>query len=155
MLAAVTLIVSNCSKSSGYPRTLFHDPLTHGDWKLLRSDTTLYDSAYNVTGHHSADVSTCAQQKHMIFLRNQEWERYVGCARPSDIMPGGTWAVDGNFLVMYPLSSPRGQPSYKGIDSIELCNWDSLVVFERVRPYDIYSSFLYNVPATVHSWWGH
>jgi hypothetical protein len=160
ILVAVMLIVSNCSKSSGMRLTLFHDPLTHGEWKLLRSDTTLYDSAYNVTGHHSADLSSCDRQRHLILLRNGDFEGYVGCVRPSNLQAGGYWTGGGDwgggsYLDMYEFSSPRSGPVYAGIDSIELCNWDSLVVFERVSPHDFYSSFYSPIPVTVQSWWGH
>src|SRR5579872_617129 len=119
ILVAVMLIVSNCSKSSGFRLTLFHDPLTHGEWKLLRSDTTLYDSAYHVTGHRSADVSICDQQRHLILLRNGDFERYTGCEKPSNLQVGGYWEGGSDFgsdsyLDLYLPSSPRSGPVYAG-----------------------------------------
>ena len=151
MLVAIVLIVSNCSKSSGNHPT----PLTNGDWKLLRSDTTLYDSAYHVTGLHSADVSGCDHQRHLILLQNGNFEGYAGCAKPSNLQPAGTWTNDNPYLIMYLSSDPRSGPIIVGTDSIEVCNWDSLVLFQRVSPHEPSSGVYSLIPETIQSWWGH
>ncbi len=149
------VICNSCSKKpdslTGMERLLVLKP-----WKLQSSDTIRYDSAYHITGHPSANLSDCRNELYYYFYGDHTFSAYLGCSPPQNPQSSDTWDLSNDFLDLYADSSPRSGPIYIGVDSVELLTKDSLILSQRVIPYEPSSAgFLSSVPLLVHSSFSH
>lgn len=151
--------VAGCSKSQHLSPA--EALLCSGPWKLQSSDTTYYDSAYHITGMHTAIVN-CGNRQNCIFYANGTIQFYRGCGDRPFPQPSRywTWSLGGkNENMLYQTladNSPRsGVLTYMIHDSVVTLTKDSLVLYNSIRPHEYYSVAPTDYPLLIRSWFTH
>jgi hypothetical protein len=153
----VILFVSGCSKNNKISLQGAAALLVGKAWKLQRTDTIYYDTAYQQTGEQTIVIVDCRNRPNWIFYPDMSMQFYTGCDQPAPAVERGwSWSIDLEKFVVKTLSGdPRSGPINILSDSIVTLTKDSLVLASWAHPGFLYTPVITDRPLLIHDWYIH